>query len=159
MSTSLRCSRCGTAVVATSKKVLDGQTLCPSCYRKAIEEVKLAEQELEELLEYARELFGITEIPPDWLEQIKAYRKDKKTYFGMRATLYYYYEVVGNRADPDKGLWAIRNYYDTASRYFAEQKELRQSNTQVDLTPIKRTVIMSPPENPTRKPKYNIEDL
>ena len=60
MSTSLRCSRCGTAVVATSKKVLDGQTLFPSCYRKAIEEVKLAEQELEELLEYARELFGIT---------------------------------------------------------------------------------------------------
>ena len=75
MSTSLRCSRCGTVVVATSKKVLDGQTLCPSCYRKAIEEVKLAEQELEELLEYARELFGITEIPPDWLEQIKAYKK------------------------------------------------------------------------------------
>lgn len=159
MAFSLRCARCNTTVATEAKKVLDGQTLCPSCYRKAIEEAKLAERELEELLEYVKELFGVTELPLDWPEQIKAFKKDKKTYFGMRATLYYAYEVLGNTPDPERGLWAIRYYYDKAANYFAEQKELQQRNSSVDLTPIRRTVIMSPPENTTRKPKYNIEDL
>ena len=139
MATALRCAECGTTIVPSSKLTFKGKTYCPKCYNKAIKEAESAEQELEELVEFIKELFGLTEFPPEWLEQIQAYHKEKKTLRGMQATLYYYYE--------------------SASNYFKEQKELAKKNSEVDLTPVKRTIIMAPPQNQTRKPKFNIEDL
>ena len=72
---------------------------------------------------------------------------------------YYYYMILGNIPDVERGLWAIKFYYESASNYFKEQKELAKKNSEVDLTPVKRTIIMAPPQNQTRKPKFNIEDL
>ena len=76
-----------------------GKTYCPKCYNKAIKEAESAEQELEELVEFIKELFGLTEFPPEWLEQIQAYHKEKKTLRGMQAPLYYYYMILGNIPD------------------------------------------------------------
>ena len=155
MATALRCAECGTTIVPSSKLTFKGKTYCPKCYNKAIKEAESAEQELEELVEFIKELFGL----PEWLEQIQAYHKEKKTLRGMQATLYYYYMILGNIPDVERGLWAIKFYYESASNYFKEQKELAKKNSEVDLTPVKRTIIMAPPQNKTRKPKFNIEDL
>ena len=159
MATALRCAECGTTIVPSSKLTFKGKTYCPKCYNKAIKEAESAEQELEELVEFIKELFGLTEFPPEWLEQIQAYHKEKKTLRGMQATLYYYYMILGNIPDVERGLWAIKFYYESASNYFKEKKELAKKNSEVDLTPVKRTIIMAPPQNQTRKPKFNIEDL
>ena len=156
----LKCACCGQNLAPTVKRVLDEQSLCPSCYRKALESKKASERDFEDLLEYIKCLFDVTDVPPDWIEQIQMYKvKEKRTFFGMRGTLYYYYEILGNTPDPERGLWAIRYHYENASRYFKEQAELSKRNEAVDLTPIRRTIIMTSPQNETRKPKYNIEDL
>ena len=159
MATSMRCAECGTNIVPTSKMTFRGKTYCPKCYQKAIKEAERSEQELEELIEYIKELFGLTEFPPEWLEQIQAYYKDKKSFRGMQSTLYYYYEILGNTPDINRGLWAIKFFYESAINYFTAQRELAKKNSEVDLTPVKRTIIMTPPQNQTRKPKFKIEDL
>lgn len=160
MGTTVRCSKCGQNLVTGVFQIFDGKKLCSSCYAKAVEEAKQDEQALQDLFEYIKALFGITQIPFDWLEIIQTYLKDKKTYFGIRATLYYYYEILGNKADSDgPALRIVRYQYDAASQYFQEQRALREHNLATNMDATSRVITMVSPVNVTRKPPYNIEDL
>lgn len=115
-----------------------------TCYEKHQQEA----QSLRELTDYIKKLYAPYE--PDWGligMQIKKYKDEGMTYYGMRYTLEYYYIVRKNKIDKDAGIGIIPYQYKKAQSYYANQKgiyakaaKIRESN--LDITQKEEVIII-----------------
>ena len=74
------------------------------CHEKHLQETA----QFRQLTDYIKELYSPAE--PDWSmigTQIKRYRDEGMTYYGMLHTLEYFFVIKGNKVDRDSGIGII----------------------------------------------------
>ena len=117
--TSSKCVMCGNKFLTEKMILRSGKKYCNDC-------IEIKDQENEDwstLYEYVKELYSLQTIPILFVTQLNKYRKDDKyplTSIGMYYTLKYYYEILENKIDEEKGLGIIPYYYDKAKSYYTK---------------------------------------
>lgn len=159
----LRCNGCGQMLIKDEPFLLDGEVYCSDCYNRLIVERQKTEEEKKSLYEYIKSVFGVTECPPDVVSFIN-WATEKKGYklSGIRATLYYYYEIEGkNPGDPEEVRFIVPQQYEAARSYFIEMENIREKNDKVRLDNVKTNVIhlKKSPESRRKHFGYKMEDL
>ncbi|MCF0115482.1 MAG: hypothetical protein HUJ56_09025 [Erysipelotrichaceae bacterium] len=138
-----------------------GKPYCRHCYEELLEEIRIEEEAKEQVYQYIRDLFVRDECPPDVVRAIDNALKNNKTLSGIRGTLYYYYERMGNSTSNIHTVTrVIEDEYENARKYFARQREIKKLNEEVslDIEPI--TIRMQAPQGVPKKDRgYTMEDL
>lgn len=157
---SLYCARCNQRLIGNGHRYLS-KNYCDACYEKEMTELEALEIEKERLYGYIKELFGCTECPAEVVYNIENYIKYGKKVSGIRATIYYYYEIQGHPADNILFLnKIIREQYDNARKYYEMAKTIKKQNDQTDLN-VEPVVVQlqSNVNKKKRSIKYKMEDL
>ncbi|WP_252241540.1 hypothetical protein [Clostridium sp. ZBS18] len=114
-----KCTLCGDKFLTQEMIVRTGKKYCKEC-------IIVKDKENEDwsiLYEYIKELYNLEKLPILFVTQMNKYRKDEKcplTSIGMYYTLKYYYEILENKIDKEKGLGIIPYYYDKAKAYYTK---------------------------------------
>mgnify|MGYP003288127270 CR=1 FL=1 len=85
------------------------------CHEKHIEDTA----QFRRLTDYIKELYSPME--PDWAmigTQLKKYKDEGMTYYGMLYTLEFFFKVKGNKVDKDCGVGIIPYQYKKAKAYY-----------------------------------------
>lgn len=154
------CSRCQQRIVANVYR-LNGKTYCGNCYDQLMQELTAQSIAKEELINYIKLLFGKSECPNEVIYAIDQAVKQGKKIKGIKATLYYYYELTGHNIDNIYYIGkVITEQYDNARNYIQKQKEINEANKNVDLDvpPIHVTIKKGGPKRIVNI-NYKMEDL
>lgn len=157
----LRCAKCGTLLVGTAFREIDGKRYCEKCYQEEIAEKIAFDNEQQDLYNYIKEVFGVSYIPPEITGAItRQISYDKVQIKGLKATIWYYYKILGNTPNLEALPRVLRDQYDRTREYLIEQRKLRETNMKVDINVKPRVVVVNKEDQKTRnKPKYRMEDL
>ena len=127
------CSECGCRIVGNPHK-LNGKSYCGDCYLKVAKAAKSQDAAVSEVYAYILKLFGAREIPFSLQSAISRQLEEGHSPSGVRFTIYYYYEVLGNEPnDITKVSWVIRDMYEEARSYVEEMRELGEINKDVPI--------------------------
>ena len=152
------CNICHAKLTENYKKIKT-KKVCQDCYNKEIIDKKEEMSERIELFSFLSDLFDSEEIPEYVVSQIDTMvSRKEKTYSGIKKTIEYYYTIKNNVFNSDFVLWAIRNYYPEAEKYFFEQYLLQQKNENFEIVQNVQKIRIKKKEV-IKKPKYKIEDL
>lgn len=161
-SSSSRCEKCGTLLVGTAFREIEGKKYCEKCYRELVAEKKNFDNALQDLYNYIKEVFGITEIPPDIAGAVmRQITYDRAKPRGLKATIWYYYKVLGNTPRIEWLSRVLKDQYGKAQEYFVEQRSIREKNMKTNIC-VEPRVVVIPRDNINKKrnkPKYRMEDL
>lgn len=129
------CAECGSKIVGAPFR-LNGKLLCGSCYKKELQARAEEEQSKKELRDYIKTLFGVESCPAFVANALERMQSEGKKLSGIRYTIYYYYEIMGNPAINTKVgevPWIVRDYYEEARDYVNKMAELAKQNELVDI--------------------------
>lgn len=157
----LRCSKCGTTFVGTAFREIDGKKYCEKCYQELVTEKIAFDNAQKDLYNYIKEVFGITFIPPEVVGAItRQISYDKVQIKGLKATIWYYYKVLGNTPVIELLPRVLKEQYERTREYLIEQRKIREVNMKTNINVEPRVVIISKDDQKNRnKPKYRMEDL
>ena len=157
----LRCSKCGTFLVGTAFREIDGKRYCEACYQSLMAEKIAFDNAQKDLYNYIKEVFGVTYIPPEVVGAItRQISYDKAQIKGLKATIWYYYKVLGNNPVLELLPRVLKEQYERTRQYLIDQKKIREENMKVDINVKPRVVIINKDDQENRnKPKYRMEDL
>lgn len=85
------------------------------CHEQHLQEAS----QLRQLTDYIKKLYSPYE--PDWNmigTQIKRYRDEGMTYYGMLYTLEFFFDIKGNKIDKNSGIGIIPYQYKKAKAYY-----------------------------------------
>lgn len=155
----LTCAHCGQVLIGNGRPS-KGKVYCPSCFDKLVKEQEVFEAEKQDLCIYLRKLFGLTEVPAEVVHAIDRLYRDGRKLKGMKATIYYYYEILGNDTY-NVMLFSkiITEQYDNARMYLEKVRKIQQHNAEVDIKVPPMTYTISDKHKNKRKPQRRIEDL
>lgn len=156
----LYCAKCGQRLIGNGHRHLS-KNYCDSCYEKVMQELEALELEKDRLYGYIKELFGCVECPAEVIYTIENAIKYGKKVSGIRATLWYYYEIEGHSTDNillvNK---VIKEQYDNARKYIENTKSIKTQNEKIDLNVEPVTIQLQSNVNKKKKTlKYKMEDL
>ena len=107
----IKCAHCNKEIFGTDYKTKSKKRYHNECYEAMIAKAEnknqkksrsLKNNEKDALLKYICELFEIKEIPYNIEKQIEDYVSFRNyTYTGIQKTLYYFYELEGNKVDDE----------------------------------------------------------
>ena len=127
-----------------------------SCAEKQQKEKTKEELDKEELENYIKQLFGITQLTPKIKKQIKKYIKEENySYSGIRRSLVYFYEIKHNSLEKSNdGIGIVPWVYCDAYNYYynlwlAQQKN--QDKNIDDYKPKEIVITIPPPERKIKK--------
>ena len=127
-----------------------------SCAEKQQKEKTKEELDKEELENYIKQLFGITQLTPKIKKQIKKYIKEENySYSGIRRSLVYFYEIKHNYLEKSNdGIGIVPWVYSDAYNYYynlwlAQQKN--QDKNIDDYKPKEIVITIPPPERKIKK--------
>lgn len=125
---------------------------CPSCLEKKKERVKKNTDGWIELYEY---IYDLTGKPPTgkMYKQLSEYRKDPYNFTndGIRLTLYYFHELLGNPIKDDT-LGIVPYVYEKAKQEYIKNMEIHKYNSSVDFQEKIKYVKINPTSiNPINK--------
>lgn len=159
------CTNCGQKIVSGATYKYKNKNVCISCFNKLIQQDIQIQQARKNLYQYICQLFSLTECPYEIINAIDRLEKDGKTINGIKATIYYYYSILGNEYNPDHRYYFFKivneNYYITRD-YFKKQKEIREINDKIDINVPPIHVQVAPNELGKKRRhqiKYKMEDL
>ena len=156
---SLYCAKCGQRLIGNGHRFLS-KNYCDSCYEKEMVELEALEAEKDRLYGYIKELFGISECPSEVIYAIENNIKYGKKVSGIRATLWYYYEIQGHTTDISFLNKIIKEQYDNARKYIESARQIKKQNDQTNLNVEPITVkLHSNINKKKRSAKYKMEDL
>ena len=157
----LRCSKCGTLLVGTAFREIDGKKYCEACYQSLMAEKIAFDNAQKDLYNYIKEIFGVTYIPPEVIGAItRQISYDKVQIKGLKATIWYYYKVLGNNPVLELLPRVLKEQYDRTRQYLIDQKKIREENMKVNINVKPRIVVVNKDDKENRnKPKYKMEDL
>lgn len=157
------CSECKRILGTSLKYSHQGRVFCFDCFQKVQAQLLEDEKKRQELYDYIKKIFNISSISADILSSIDHLIKDGKKLSGIKATLYYYYEIMGSSTPLSSLYFVIRDHYDEAHDYFVKQHQVAEANAQVKINPSSVTITLDPKklheESSKKKFKYNIEEL
>ena len=93
-----QCCKCGAKIVSSIRKY-QGKFYCEHGYEQVMEEAQRFEEEKQKLILFIKDLFSLNECPDVVLYAIDRAIKDGKKLSGIKGTLRYYYDYLGNPAD------------------------------------------------------------
>ena len=156
--TNLVCAKCGQRIIGNGSRYR-GKIYCNSCYDQLMAEEAAFEQDKKELFAYIKELFGEQECPGEVISTVEYALRNGKKIRGIRATLYYYYELMANEPNNIYTVSrVIKEQYDNARVYIEEQNRIMEENKKVDLNVPPVVVTISRPRS-KKQIKYRMEDL
>lgn len=127
-----------------------------SCAEKQQKEKTKEELDKEELENYIKQLFGITQLTPKIKKQITKYIKEENySYSGIRRSLVYFYEIKHNSLEKSNdGIGIVPWVYSDAYNYYynlwlAQQKN--QDKNIDDYKPKEIVITIPPPERKIKK--------
>lgn len=157
------CNKCGQRIIGNLFKRYNSKSYCIGCYSVLIQEATKQERDKQKLYKYIKELFVLPDCPAEVVNMIDSFLKDGKKPSGIEATLWYYYEILGNKADISFIGKTIREQYENAKKYVIEQQQIKKYNETVNLNVAPRTIKISSSSlnntNFSKKTSYNMEDL
>ena len=158
---SLRCSKCGTLLVGTAFREIDGKKYCEACYQSLMAEKIVFDNAQKDLYNYIKEVFGVTYIPPEVSGAItRQISYDKAQIKGLKATIWYYYKVLNNNPVLELLPRVLKEQYERTRQYLIDQKRIREENMKVNINVKPRVVVVNKDDQENRnKPKYRMEDL
>lgn len=158
---SSRCAKCGTLLVGTAFREIDGKKYCEKCYKEVMAEKLAFDNAQKDLYNYIKEVFGISYIPPEVIGSItRQISYDNAQIKGLKATIWYYYKVLGNQPVIELLPRVLKEQYERTRQYLIDQRKLREKNMEVDLNVAPRVVVVNKDDTKSRnKPKYRMEDL
>lgn len=154
----LVCAHCGQKIIGNGYRYL-GKVYCGACYEKAMQESMALEAAKEELFGYVKNLFGKTDCPPEVIYMVEQNLKTGKKIKGIRATIYYYYEVKGH--EPNNIFFlgkVISEQYENARQYVEECARIAEVNRLTNLVVAPNNVKVRQPRR-KKEIKYKMEDL
>ena len=155
----LTCSSCG-QVITGKGRIFNTKTYCASCYQKVLQEQEALAEEKRELCLYIRKMFGINQVPNETMYAIDKFFKEGKKYKGMQATLYYYFEILGNDGVNIMMFSRIINeQYENARNYLERVNKIKRLNADREISDEVVTYVISDKNKNKRKPQRRIEDL
>lgn len=161
MAEALLCARCGQRVVGNGHYYA-GRKYCAHCYDELMQELIELDKAKEDLYNYIKTLFGVSECPQEVIYTIdRALGKGKKLK-GIRATIWYYYEIQGHAPDNTSSLSRVINdYYEDAKNYINHVNDVKAKNAELDLSDVPTVVVKVDLNNLEKKKKikYRMEDL
>lgn len=158
------CNSCGNKITGL-KYTYEGKQYCQSCYQVIQQELLKTEQEKNELYNYIKQLFAVSEVPADLVSSIDRELFNGKKINGIKTTLKYYYQIMGHACNNiNTVIFTIRDQYENARNYMLNIAKIIEQNKTVDLNVPARTVTLKKSELETQqsnktKINYNIEDL
>ena len=155
---SRRCPKCQQVIIG-SGHLYNGKLYCDQCYTQIIEEVQQLELQKRDLFDFIKELFMIESIPDSWIYTIDQLLSSGKKISGIKMTLIYYYQILGNTPNEVYGLSVVKKYYEDAYQYALKQQEIEKLNREHQEKAEQVTVRINRPVSAKRKPDYRIEDL
>lgn len=160
MARTSRCEKCGQIIIG-EVHIFEGKKYCNNCYEQLMQERQQKEAELKVLRDYIKKIYQIDAIPVEVNYAIDKLIAIGKKPTGIKATLYYYYKILGNK--PALYLFGrvIEEKYEEARYYFLKQQELRKINDSIDITNNKRivNVVVKNSTKKKRQINYKMEDL
>lgn len=141
------CASCGRKIVGSPFR-LNGKTFCGACYQKEMQALAEEERKKKELRDYISTLFGIASCPSFVANALDRMLGEGKKLSGIRYTIYYYYEIMGNPVVGTKVgevPWVVRDYYEEARDYAKRMNELAKENALVELKTEPVKVKIKPP--------------
>jgi hypothetical protein len=120
-----KCGLCGKKFPTSEMTTRSGKKYCKDC-------IEIKDKENEDwsvLYEYIKSIYNLSTVPILIVTQLNKYRKDEAhplTSIGMYYTLKYYYEILDNEVQDDKGVGIIPYYYDQASKYYSRVFDLEE---------------------------------
>lgn len=158
---SCRCSKCGALLLGTAFREIGGKRYCEKCYQEEIAEKMAFDNAQQDLYNYIKEVFGVSYIPPEITGAItRQISYEKAQVKGLKATIWYYYKILGNTPVLETLPRVLKDQYDRTREYLIEQRKLRETNMKVDINVKPRVVVVNKEDQKTRnKPKYKMEDL
>lgn len=153
-----RCPKCQQVIIG-SGHLFNGKLYCDQCYLKIVEEAEKMEAAKRDLFDYIKEIFMIDSVPDSWIGTIDQLLASGKTISGIKMTLKYYYEILGNTPNEIYGLSIVKKYYEETRQYALKQQEIMQKNMQHEEKQEVVTVRIKRPVSQKRKTDYRIEDL
>ena len=150
---SSRCSKCGTLLVGTAFREIDGKRYCEACYQSLMAEKIAFDNAQKDLYNYIKEVFGVTYIPPEVVGAItRQISYDKVQIKGLK--------VLGNNPVLELLPRVLKEQYDRTRQYLIDQKKIREENMKVNINVKPRVVVVNKDDQENRnKPKYRMEDL
>lgn len=130
----VKCLYCGESFDATTEpfvKPRSNRYAHAKCAeQKEQQEVNKEEQDLRELEQLIKDIYGYTELPILVQKQIQRFRIEKNySYRAIKNTLYYFYIVRGNSPSQSKGGIGIVEYViEEAKQYFQAMARLQEVN-------------------------------
>ena len=160
MGTTNTCSACGQKIVG-SKYTHGGKNYCCACYGALAEKLEKEAKDKQSLIDYIKDIFSLSELPTETLNLIDRELKSGRTVRGLRATLWYYYDILLTNPTNVLNLsFVFRDQYGAAKEYAEQIAKLKKINKKVDLTPKTRVVqVKKDTSGATAKIPYKIEDL
>ena len=134
------------------------------CVLKQQKESLKQQEDLQKLCDYIQTLFNFEEMPQKVLRQIEGYKKSYSySYSGILKSLVYFYDIKKNDMSKSNGGIGIVPYiYEEAYRYFFEQWQRKQKNSDVEIEhyiPQSKIIkIPSPKRNPIKKKLFSFLD-
>ena len=155
-----QCAKCHTQIIGNPFR-FKGEPYCLTCYNQITSEIEEKTQKKQELFDYIVKFFNVKECPSEIIRGMERLLKEGKTIFGIKATIYYYYKILGNEINETSFKFLVKNVedsYKSAKDYVAEQKRINEKNREVDLNIPPQIVRITPSKS---KPifDYNMEDL
>lgn len=167
----VHCSVCGKLILPPyldenrvgKKWICDECLPCQANVMRAATSQPLTEKQKRDrgrLYNYIKGIFGISEIPGWWLDQIERYLKSnpKMNYSNIWYTLYYAIELQCYKPDPQYGLSFILWYFKEAKEFFDKRKAIMDRNNERSLDAGSQTIRIVPPKSRTQT-LTKIEDL
>ncbi len=125
-----------------------------------MEEAQRFEEEKQRLINFIKDLFSVQECPEVVLYALERAIKDGKKLSGIKGTLVYYYQELGNSPDNITIVGnIIQRYYEKAAEHFKKKKEQRAINEKIDINVPPVIVKIRSSTKEIKKPKYRMEDL
>ena len=158
------CNSCGNKITGL-KYTYEGKSYCQSCYQIIQQELLKTEQEKDDLYNYIKQLFGISEVPGDLISGIDRELFNGKKINGIKQTLKYYYQTTGHPCNNiGSVIYVIRDQYENARNYLINTIKIVEQNKIVNLDVPARTIQIKKSELDAqdkikKKINYNIEDL
>lgn len=141
--------------------------------RKKTEEKKLKQQgkvqnqhgsssDYKSLVEYiCKDLYGWNRPSGMILKQIKQFHEEYDyTYKGMELTLRYFFNILDNKVDKDKGIGIIPFVYEDATKQYAQKIKIARATMNEDLHKINKRIVKVSPKSMSREIKQiDIESI
>lgn len=152
------CQECGKKIVGQPHKC-GSKMVCGSCYVKYQDSLLKEESKKKELYDYLKKLFGVVDCPDAVINALARFFESGKKTEGMRFTIYYYYEIMGNPPDRINEVpWVIRDYYDEAKAYIESMKKLGEENQTVSIATEPEIVKIAKPTSRKRLVKKRLTE-